>query len=1555
MLHAHTVSRKGVILLVVVSLLTLFSIVGLSFVMYANSEAQGAKLHRQSGVLLNSEVEPELLLSHFLGQLIYDVHDNEPGVYSALRGHSLLRTLYGWNTNNNGASTNNNNVPFNGTGRLHTGANPPLPPYFRPVEPESRYNNPFNVNDYYLINYTFFRNGDDPELFLRDPERIAPNLAPRPWRTNPNTWAARGPWTGGFNAPYTYPDLNNMFLAAVRADGTVLLPSFHRPWLFGSNNLANANWRDPIGKYFTLRPRPEDHAKDSAGNPLFPYPEDEGGDVKNLVGSPGTQYWDGTELRLATNDSYWVDLGFPVQVTPEGRKFKPLFAPLIVDLDSRINLSVHGNMHVRIAGNPEHTSNQGFGRWEVNPARLSPPGDVARRREWANLSRGHSVLPEPGRYGPDRALTGTLANPSNTGHFYSRIDYDGRWSAIRHSQPFRLPGMLGFSQGLSPFPDYPAGSYDNQSLNERQNHPSLYSPFRRPTGSDDATFFRMSNMEALLRYGETNSPALTSKWFRLLPLNLDDTLNPNAGRIRRLITTYSMDIDRPGLSPWVWDPNDLDDENMRYRFRDATVDAVPFGDPIPFRSLNLRPSPPNPPPPDGSEFQRTPTLDWRGAISQLPRIDLNMELPKYPDLNATTGRIDYHPTDPAVAVSTAKFKAAQQIRQGLAKAIFDRLRTSAGAVSLNSTFANDVNSPEFEALRWLAQIAVNIVDYVDYDDYSTPFNWHNTTGPNRQHWVYGTELPRVVLNEAYAEYTETTGQPTRVKVWVELHNPLRPDTTFANDHGAAQLHMPLASTSQRDFGMYQVILCKPTGADLRARDNVTGAPPPSQIHQSTSGPAIVRDYRDTTTPTGRPNLTPAPDLRDTRILFPAGDAAQAPPPQIGSPLRGTNRGYYLLGPTTGRIGTSDWLEPTLEKQEMEYDFTPAVGTEDWINPTIILGRLACPHLRPNDPSITTGQYQYNPIDFPPNPYLTVDYIENVRGQNTTTQPLENRRAWGRPHPYDATILKDQSPMPLVTGHPRHSFFKANVLGEEFFTWLVHLDRHLISPAELFHVSTFKPHELTQQFRVDAAWHQHNTAWNRQETRLYRALEYLETHDRSASMIAEGSVAKVRHVYPPLPDRSYHIVPEEIFPTVNRNPVPAMQGVNASGVAWRLQPGQVIVLDQGLPTEEVVVVQSPPSSTRDSASFRAFCVNRPRNGATITLTSMGDRVPGKININTIWDGETLAALCDPQTANNFTLVDIYNYNLPAPYAPNTVFGAMMLGRTPGLNDIPNDPTIGIPSKYDRPFLALTAGNSPKHDLGAGVINLQHQFRDQNRDDTLLRPFVPGDLPTARRLFDSPPTEINDPRGHPYMQKQLLTKIFNNLTTRSNVFAVWLTVGFFEVVDDTSRPVKLGAEIGRSENRHVRHRMFAVVDRTAQTASTLNWPRPTVAVTGVDMLQQAGATITPVPLAGQTPIDAIANIHPGAWVYFHFLEYDPVTDIDVPRNIRATVINVDYRANPPTFTANLPRDIPAGAEIRPERQGAAAALNNPGPDIGPNIGGVFRPRNYPDLVPYFSIIH
>src|SRR5262249_5873107 len=262
--------RRAVILLVVILFLALFAAVALTFVLYAESEAIAARLRKEAEAPHAADAEPELLLSYFLQQLIYDVPDARSGVdsvNSALRGHSLMRTLTGYNTTT-GAR---NDQFYNGIGRIRS----------RQI-PFSGSVNDAPLDEYHLVNYMQF-----PGDLVHDPERPG-------WRSLDQPPL---PYAGGFNAPYTYPDLNSMVLAAQRpADGAVLVPSFHRPWLFGHLSRGNPNWQNDYGKYLLLRPRPQDNARDPVtGQPLFPYPDDEGGDVKNLMGAPG--YFDGQHFH----------------------------------------------------------------------------------------------------------------------------------------------------------------------------------------------------------------------------------------------------------------------------------------------------------------------------------------------------------------------------------------------------------------------------------------------------------------------------------------------------------------------------------------------------------------------------------------------------------------------------------------------------------------------------------------------------------------------------------------------------------------------------------------------------------------------------------------------------------------------------------------------------------------------------------------------------------------------------------------------------------------------------------------------------------------------------------------------------------------------------------------------------------------------------------------------------------------------------------------------------------------------------------------------------------
>jgi hypothetical protein len=119
---------------------------------------------------------------------------------------------------------------------------------------------------------------------------------------------------------------------------------------------------------------------------------------------------------------------------------------------------------------------------------------------------------------------------------------------------------------------------------------------------------------------------------------------------------------------------------------------------------------------------------------------------------------------------------------------------------------------------------------------------------------------------------------------------------------------------------------------------------------------------------------------------------------------------------------------------------------------------------------------------------------------------------------------------------------------------------------------------------------------------------------------------------------------------------------------------------------------------------------------------------------------------------------------------------------------------------RPFLGMAAGQTG---VGAGL------------NDTFLRGLDLTGNPGGARLLEPWPF-AGTPTDHPASRFELLSKIYGNVTPRSNAFAVWCTVGFFEVYpgDHPSPALRntLGPELGRADGRHKRHRFFAIVDRT-----------------------------------------------------------------------------------------------------------------------------------------------
>jgi hypothetical protein len=361
------------------------------------------------------------------------------------------------------------------------------------------------------------------------------------------------------------------------------------------------------------------------------------------------------------------------------------------------------------------------------------------------------------------------------------------------------------------------------------------------------------------------------------------------------------------------------------------------------------------------------------------------------------------------------------------------------------------------------------------------------------------------------------------------------------------------------------------------------------------------------------------------------------------------------------------------------------------------------------------------------------------------------------------------------------------------------------------------------------------------------------------------------------------------------------------------------------------------------------------GSRAQGVASGGRIPGKININTIWDQDVFNALCDalqPTTSpnpNNFNTGDVQG-----------ILSNLLNLRT--YNSLPqaNAGNMLTPSGNDSPFLGFGVGYTK------AAAGSQYPTKDLGIENTLFRSFD-GGMGGARRLFQlADPTTATSPQSHPYINDQLLNKIYNNLTTRSNVFAVWVTVGFFEVIDDTTRPVKLGAEIGRNENRNVRHRMFAIVDRS-NLATTATSP---IYVKGEIQNAAGGPGGGPIVPTQQTPlvtatiqvpdgtasvVDQTKGVMTGSyegttWTIQQNTQLtidtaDWTSAMNLPQyRENITVLSVDTTVTPPTFTAKFSKFHPGPVTISPTN----VTLGNPGPQTR------YNPRQDPGVVRYLSII-
>ncbi len=1411
--------RRGVILLIVLMMLVLFAIVGITFVLMADARSTEARIYREaqnatppSGITdantpatttNQASLVPDLQLAYFLNRLIYDDQDDTYGISDGMRGLSLARGMYSGQAGNSAA--------YNGVGRIRGG---------NITITDNKGNTLYTGDPYGLAHYQYFFG----QTSFVDPEHQNP-------RSNVSNPPA-GNDIVQFNVAYTYPDLNNSFLASINSDGTVVMRSFFRDYLFASGIYGapggasvldpnNPNWTNAQGRYLINRPRPVDMG------PGFPYPADMGGDVQNLENGPG--YFDIGTGKYYTNDSMWMDINYPILTDPNtGIKYKPLFAPLIIDLAGLVNVNVHGNIRNQANQNQlTHASNHGLAATEVNLQQVLT--NLTNPYEVSQLFTGASGV--AGRYGtwtgapmavpiPTGNTPSNLAGGSNTPHFYAQVDSDGGTNGqagnpivTAAANPVLLPGATNFVSTLAngptalgqfyAFPAFPnnpfssnPGTQPNTYLSgwmqnglEQKNHPVLFGPFA-PISPNSV--FPISEMESILRYGQANTP--TSRILQLLPNTLvndpaDANSALNTAMRRRQLTLLSPEVDKAGLTPWLSSSNPAN--NGDYAL--ANGSNFPQGGPANF---------PNPATNGAMEFNAT----RGGRDASLGRVDVNRAMTNYPVPDPTTGAFK--------AADIPQYQAAVQARQLLAKDIFNRLRSVTTGYTTSDPFPK-VGTPEYEAHRWLAQLAVNIVDFVNSDEYSTPFHWDtnnnlpnpgNTTDTtNDQGWVFGTKLPRVLVNEVYAQGTNVPGQvkgqaPTQfnLNLWVELHNPMQTeppqtDSTGKNienrnndkwdTNSPPNSWVRLQATDpqkNQTYAIYKVEITQ-NNTNLTATTNVRGSPDAKPLSE-------VTGYDKTTgVPSGN---------CDSTLIQPANGSYGG----LTNTNNGNNVGFYVLGPTdpanpnkalafpqgSPNAGDTRALpQSTFASPGMNVNNIGSVPA----NVSVLLRRLACPAM-PHNSDPTSASY---------NPYITVDYVQNVTVNDATTfdgagQPqTPNYSAlfsMGKMEPYAAATLQKQNQLSNpYTDRPQHTFFRQNATVDAPpvtspdamltfpFHWLSQLNRSAISAMELTQVSAFKPHLLTQMFVTAAGPNQHTANWFDPKLRIYRAFEFLEAADRVAGSVKGGRYPAKMNINSVKDLQGFRALCDAQTPNYFSGSTSTLSGAASAGTTtitvgaftgsgpdaskqttWTVLPQDPIMLNAlGSANFELVVVQS--------ATFA--------NGS--------------------WTITTVNPVLNNHAANEPVTLELVR----------RFFNRMIAAR---------DNPQGMAAGPGTPFQSYAQGNIPAGDTqypaGNGIQN------------TILQASASGG-----RMF-----EITD-APHPYYRYELMNKIFDRITTRSNAFAVWVTVGYFPVTNAGQLApgqtqngyglptIQLGPEITDPVTGLVtRHKMFAVLDRSALTFLT-----------------------------------------------------------------------------------------------------------------------------------------
>jgi hypothetical protein len=368
---------------------------------------------------------------------------------------------------------------------------------------------------------------------------------------------------GGTDEPYDAVDPQNMFLAMVPPDLTgtpVIIPSFHRPalinyWmtnapLVGGTSLwsSSAAFRSTV----IMRPMPSDHPNFTGSNPFLAASNSDrwyhirGLRVLSGGGTEPANLWDVDNDGDGVPDSIWVDIGLPLQTTPDGRMYRPLIAFLVKDLDGRLNVNFHGNKAQLLSTRYGPTAQVPHASTGTNGFFAGGPP-----RRLSGLGRGFGFGPAEialGHVLPTSLLTGRYGNDTNPG----RTAFpDDLLSLVKHrripndygttiSEYGSRPDMWGDGVVALDYLGQPLTAYMGES-GERVDNPYQVALDHVAAGNLDS-LYTDAELERILRYNDLDRQQLSEGLRRAASTAFADA------KIRALVTNRSSHVPVPNVN-----------------------------------------------------------------------------------------------------------------------------------------------------------------------------------------------------------------------------------------------------------------------------------------------------------------------------------------------------------------------------------------------------------------------------------------------------------------------------------------------------------------------------------------------------------------------------------------------------------------------------------------------------------------------------------------------------------------------------------------------------------------------------------------------------------------------------------------------------------------------------------------------------------------------------------------------------------------------------------------------------------------------------------------------